>query len=231
MSSRNRLPPRKSLQADELAAREQVAVGGQGEEAPPAAAGRDVAHQPPGRGGHDGQQDVGEIAHDQLAARLLVQLVACDPGPRRKYLAAGASSGFTLRERGSVQRRMFIRQVGTSCAWRKSTSFARCRRFSLRDRADHAPARVALEPVHGLEHLAIDAAALPSCSACGRPPRPSGRPARCRCSPRARAGTRWPRRPAAWRWSGCRSGNRRRYSLDAGEDGLAVQAAARPRGR
>ena len=35
------------------------------------------------------------------------------------------------RDRGSVQRRMFIRQVGTSCAWRKSTSSPSCRRFSL----------------------------------------------------------------------------------------------------
>ena len=129
-------------------------------------------HRPPPQGemSHISRRAAGATIASRMLAKLPttslrpvlpVQARACDPAPRRKYLAAAASSGFTLRERGSVQRRMFIRQVGTSCAWRKSTSLRQVPQVLAGDRADHAPGRVAAQPLHGLDHLAVDALALP----------------------------------------------------------------------
>ena len=61
-------------EAQELAARGHFAAGAHRKEAAAAAAGRDVAHQPPGPRGHQPQQQVGEVAHHQLAPGFFIQL-------------------------------------------------------------------------------------------------------------------------------------------------------------
>ena len=61
-------------QADEFAAREEIAGGGHGKEAAPAAAGRDITHQAPGRGRGNTDEDIGEVGNDQAAPGLLIKL-------------------------------------------------------------------------------------------------------------------------------------------------------------
>ena len=74
----------KLRQAQEFAARGHFAMRPHRKEAAPAAAGRDVAHEPPGPRRHQPQQQVGEVADDQLFARLLGQLIGPVQGLEEK---------------------------------------------------------------------------------------------------------------------------------------------------
>ncbi len=120
----------KLRQAQEFAARGHFAMRAHRKEAAPAAAGRDVAHEPPGPRRHQPQQQVGEVADDQLFARLLGQLIGPVQGLEEKvgqlrlirHQIPAAQLGAPHRvEQGVAYPR----------AWRKSTSSGRCRTFSL----------------------------------------------------------------------------------------------------
>ena len=146
--------------ADEFAAREQVAAGSEGEKASTAAAGRNVAHQPSRRRRQNGDQDIGEIGDNQLASGFQIELMRSfqcgDIGRRHLGVAATNRAGARQRAAGDVEH-----AGGRFPLMQKLHHPGQMRQILRCHGADDIVARIAFEHVHGADDVIENADAAP----------------------------------------------------------------------